>query len=113
MDKISDAILFEIDQDRQDKVTTINTIKETIVQFTEMGFIKNVVIKKEGNHYSWSGKRDLGLYKEKFETKFYAKLKEFYSKESAKWFNECSCYEFLQKVQARIEREENNADLFL
>lgn len=54
-----------------DKVTDINTIKETIVHFLEMAFIKNVVIKKEGNDFSWTGKRELKLYKEKFENKFY------------------------------------------
>ena len=66
MDKIRDSILLEIEKDRMDKVTDINTIKETIVQFLEMAFIKNVVIKKEGNNLCWSGKRELKLYKEKF-----------------------------------------------
>jgi hypothetical protein len=58
-----------------DKVTDINTIKETIVHFIEMALIKNVVIKKEGNQYSWSGKRKLKLYNEKFENKFFEDLR--------------------------------------
>ena len=43
-----------------------------------MAFIKNVIIKKEGNQYCWSGKRELKLYKEKFEERFYSDLKRFY-----------------------------------
>lgn len=82
MDKIRDSILLEIEKDRMDKVTDINTIKETIVQFLEMAFIKNVVIKKEGNNLCWSGKRELKLYKEKFEEKFYSDLKRYYETES-------------------------------
>ena len=78
MDKVRDSILMEIEKDRMDKVTDINTIKETIIHFLEMAFIKNVVIKKEGNQYNWSGKRELKLYKEKFEDKFYSDLTRYY-----------------------------------
>jgi hypothetical protein len=78
MDKIRDSILMEIEKDRMDKVTDINTIKETIIHFLEMAFIKNVIIKKDGNNYCWSGKKDLKLYNEKFEGKFYIDLKRFY-----------------------------------
>jgi len=78
MDRIRDSILMEIEKDRMDKVTDINTIKETILHFLEMAFIKNVVIKKEGNEFSWTGKRELKLYKEKFEDRFYADLRRYY-----------------------------------
>lgn len=80
-----------------------------------MGFDQKVVIKKfEGsNDLHWVGDKNLARYDDEFEKQFQQNSTEYFAQKAQTWFSSLVCFEYVEKINYHLQKEEANADYYL
>jgi hypothetical protein len=113
MDEFNQAILKEIQKERESEITDKELIKNAIQIFITMGYETKIKLMKEGDVIRWHGERNLKLYDSKFEEQLKIETQKFYSHKANEWSQNFSCYEYIIKVSEHLRKEEENCDFYL
>lgn len=109
------SILEQIRKDRDSELVDNNLVRDSIQQFIFMGFDQKVVIKKfEGsNDLHWVGDKNLARYDDEFEKQFQQNSTEYFAQKAQTWFSSLVCFEYVEKINYHLQKEEANADYYL
>jgi len=78
-----------------------------------MGYSKKATINKSGTTYRWSGEKNYKIYDKEFENELKDQTNKFYKEKAVEWSDEYNCYDYIKKISNHLEKEEQNADLYL
>ncbi|OMJ91564.1 hypothetical protein SteCoe_5815 [Stentor coeruleus] len=109
---LCNALIDQINNERNGAYIDINTIKETLLCFAQLGCDK-FSIENTGGKFLWIGQPNLDLYHEEFENIFLEKTKEFYISKSQQWITSMSCPEYLHAVNQAFANEERRLQEYL
>ncbi|OMJ79173.1 hypothetical protein SteCoe_20874 [Stentor coeruleus] len=113
---LRNALIDQINSERNGGYIDINTIKETLLCFTQLGCDKFTIEKgkdNEGDRLLWTGSPSLIIYHEEFEKAFLEKSKEFYISKSQQWITSMSCPEYLHAANQAFVNEERRLQQYL
>jgi len=94
-DKLFEAVMAEIQSERQGNSIDRATVKEAVNLYVEMGM------------------ENLTVYSTDFEVKFLERTGEFYRMESSKWIAEDSATQYMRKAEDRLLQEQARAQAYL
>jgi cullin 1 len=77
--KLLDALMDEIRRFREKEDVNWEVLHKTIETFINVGYKKDVSLKKVGEVFQWTGEKNLQEYDEMFEKTFIEKTKEYYT----------------------------------
>jgi hypothetical protein len=97
--KLVQALLEGINRDRDGEQTEIDTMRQIIGTFKDMG-LKKPVTQMEGGLLQWVGEKNLQCYREDFEAKFLDWTDKYYVSKSANGVNTLNCPEYLRLIEA-------------
>jgi hypothetical protein len=108
--KLLDALMLEITKHRENEDVNWDTLHKTIETFINVGYKKDVKLKKMGEQFQWTGEKNLTEYVEIFEYTFIQKTKEYYTIKSNEWLQSLNCPEFINIALEKLENEDLIAD---
>lgn len=108
--KLLDALMEEITKHRENEDVNWDTLHKTIETFINVGYKKDVELKKVRGQFMWTGEKNLTEYVEIFEQTFIQKTKEYYTIKSNEWLQSLNCPEFINIALEKLESEDNIAD---
>ena len=108
--KLLDALMDEIRKHREKEDVNWDTLHKTIETFINVGYKKDVKLKKVGEIFQWTGEENLHEYDEMFEKTFIDKTKEYYTVKCNEWLQSLNCPEFINIALEKLEMEERIAE---
>jgi cullin 3 len=108
--KLLDALMDEIRKHRENEDVNWDTLHKTIETFINVGYKKDVKLKKVGEIFQWTGEKNLHEYDEMFEKTFIDKTKEYYTVKCNEWLMSLNCPEFINIALEKLEMEERIAE---
>lgn len=113
--QLTSKILEEIRKDREEEIVDKDLIKLAISQYIIMGYERktNILKTPDMQYPQWQGEINLNKYDTEFERALKKNTEEFYETKSGQWFNELACFEYIQKINGHLVKEELNANYFL
>lgn len=81
--------------------------------YVDMGLDKPKTQRLPVGGIVWQGDKNLHTYETEFETKFLEKTQQYFESKSNAWNSLCNCPEYLVKVEAALNHEEERADYWL
>lgn len=108
--KLLDALMDEIRKHREKEDVNWDTLHKTIETFINVGYKKDVKLKKVGEIFQWTGEKNYQEYDELFESTFLDKTREYYTMKTNEWIQSLNCPEFINIALEKLEMEDNIAD---
>lgn len=108
--KLLDALMDEIRKHREKEDVNWDVLHKTIETFINVGYKKDVKLKKVGEIYQWTGEKNLQEYDEMFEKNFIEKTREYYNIKCNEWLTSLNCPEFINIALEKLEMEEQIAE---
>lgn len=108
--KLLDALMDEIRKFREKEDVNWETIHKTIETFINVGYKKDVKLKKVGEIFQWTGEKNLSEYDDLFEKEFILKTREYYTIKTNEWLDTHNCPEFVNIALETLEIEEKIAE---
>ena len=108
--KLLDALMDEITKHREKEDVNWDVLHKTIETFINVGYKKDVKLKKVGEIYQWTGEKNLQEYDEMFEKTFVEKTKEYYTLKCNEWLQSLNCPEYINMALEKLEMEEQIAE---
>jgi cullin 3 len=111
------AILDQIHLEREGQSIEIESMKECLSAFVQMGSqvftITKTNLSTGGDKLIWSGETDLTLYQTGFEEIFLVETYQYYEAKAANWISSFGCLEYLQEVRRAFLDEEKRLKNYL
>ena len=104
--KLLDALMEQFTKHREKEDVNWDTIHKTIETFINVGYKKDVKLKKVGEIFQWTGEKNLQEYDELFEKTFIEKTREYYTVKCNEWLQSLNCPEFINIALEKLEMEE-------
>lgn len=101
-ERLVDAILKQIEKQRNGEAITSVNIKQALTSFVSLGLDENN-----------TKKTSLSVYKQFFEQKFIDATRDYYTKESNYFLSNHSVIEYIKKASTRIEEESGRIQMLL
>ena len=108
--KLLDALMNEITKYREGEEVNWDILHKTIETFINVGYKKDVKLKKVGENFQWTGEKNLQEYDELFEKTFIQKTREYYTVKCNEWLQSLNCPEFINIALEKLEMEERIAE---
>jgi len=108
--KLLDALMDEIRRFREKEDVNWEVLHKTIETFINVGYKKDVSLKKVGEIFQWTGEKNLQEYDEMFEKTFIEKTKEYYTIKCNEWLQTLNCPEYINVALEVLEVEERIAE---
>ena len=108
--KLLDALMDEITKHREKEDVNWDVLHKTIETFINVGYKKDVKLKKVGEIYQWTGEKNLQEYDEMFEKTFIEKTREYYTVKCNEWLQSLNCPEYINMATEKLEMEEQIAE---
>lgn len=108
--KLLDALMDEITKHREKEDVNWDTLHKTIETFINVGYKKDVKLKKVGEIFQWTGEKNYQEYDDLFESTFIEKTKQYYTIKCNEWLQTLNCPEFINIALEKLEMEELIAD---
>jgi hypothetical protein len=108
--KLLDALMDEITKYREKEDVNWDILHKTIETFINVGYKKDVKLKKVGEVFQWTGEKNLQEYDEMFEKTFLEKTREYYTIKTNEWLQSLNCPEFIEMALKKLEMEDRIAE---
>ena len=108
--KLLDALMDEIRRFREKEDVNWEVLHKTIETFVNVGYKKEVSLKKVGEVFQWTGEKNLQEYDEMFEKTFIEKTKEYYTIKWNEWLQSLNCPEYINIALDVLEVEDRIAE---
>lgn len=110
--KISDAILEQIDADRNQQNIPKDVVKKSIQVLAELG-LENPKPRRFDGRFEWTGKTNLRYYNELLAKPLLEDTRKISEKQAKNWMLNFNCPEYCHAVVKFFDNEEQNADYWL
>jgi hypothetical protein len=115
-DKLTVAIIHQINRERDGELIDRFRVKEALLCFVQIGLTGTEITmlnEKDGKRLVWQGKNDHRQYETLFQVRFLEDSRHYYSAKSAGWISSMSCPEYLNAANRALTDEEDRADKFM